>query len=86
MDDNTNSLETLARNLTQRGLRLGLAGFRTDTRNMLDRAGALAVIGMDAVYPTLKAAMSAFLDVSSPTPDGGSEVGDAPVDAAGDHV
>ena len=54
-------VEAIARDLARQRTRLGLAGFRTETRTILDRAGALAAIGTDAVYPTLKAAMNAYL-------------------------
>ena len=57
------TIEALARDLARQGIRLGLAGFRTETRYMLERAGAMAAIGTDSVYPTLKSAMSAFLAV-----------------------
>jgi len=55
------TLEALARDLDRQGIRLGLAGFRSETMAMLDRAGAMAVIGANSVYPTLKSAMSRFL-------------------------
>ena len=56
------TVETLARELAAKGIRFGLAGFRSETRGVLERAGAMAAIGADAVYPTLKSAMSAFLE------------------------
>lgn len=61
------TVETLARELAQRGIRLGLAGFRTETRNMLERAGAMKAIPSDCVYPTLKSAMNAFSASASPS-------------------
>jgi high affinity sulfate transporter 1 len=54
------TLEELTRELDGRGIRLGLAGFRTEARNFLQRAGTMAVIGDENVYPTLKSAMKAF--------------------------
>ena len=45
------TIEALARDLARRGIRLGLAGFRTEVRSMLDRAGAMDVIGTDACIP-----------------------------------
>ena len=53
-------LQDLARELDRQGIRLGLAGFRTEARNFLHRAGAMSTIGADNVYPTLKSAMKAF--------------------------
>lgn len=55
------TVEALARDLARRGIRLGLAGFRTDTQDMLQRAGAMAAIDAASVYPTLKSAMNAFV-------------------------
>jgi MFS superfamily sulfate permease-like transporter len=55
------TLEVLARDLERQGIRLGLAGFRTETLAMLHRSGAMSSVGTDCVYPTLKSAMNAFL-------------------------
>jgi high affinity sulfate transporter 1 len=55
------TLEALAGDLNRQGIRLGLAGFRSETLAMLRRAGALSAVGADFVYPTLKSAMKAFL-------------------------
>jgi MFS superfamily sulfate permease-like transporter len=75
------TVEALARDFARQGIRFGLAGFRTETRNMLQRAGAMAVIGTDSVYPTLKFAMNAFLAVQSGqlagVPEGGDASGEA---------
>jgi len=54
------AVEALARDLARQGIGLVLAGFRTDSRRMLERAGAMEAIGPDAVYPTLSAATDAF--------------------------
>ena len=59
------TVEALARDLARQGIRLGLAGFRTGARGMLERSGTMAAIGADSVYPTLKSATSAFLTVQS---------------------
>jgi high affinity sulfate transporter 1 len=67
----------LARDLARRGIRFGLAGFRTETRCVLERSGAMAAIGADSVYPTLKFAMNAFLAVQSGQLAGVPEAGDA---------
>ena len=75
------TVEALARDLARQGIRLGLAGFRTETRSMLQRAGAMAAIGTDSVYPTLKSAMNAFLAVRPSPPVGGPEAGDSPAKA-----
>ena len=75
------TLEALARDLARQRIRLGLAGFRTETRCMLERSGAMAAIGTDSVYPTLKSAMSAFLTVQPGPLTGVSETGDASADA-----
>jgi MFS superfamily sulfate permease-like transporter len=53
-------IDALARELARRGIRLGLAGFRTETRSLLDRTDVMTAIGTDSVYPTLKAAMNTF--------------------------
>lgn len=79
------TVEALARDLARRGIRFGLAGFRTETRNMLHRAGAMAAIEPDAVYPTLKSAMNALLALQSGPPTDAPEAGDA-ADAAGEGV
>jgi len=54
-------LEALAAELDRRGIRFGLANFRTATRATLAKTGLLARIGPDRVFPTLKSAVSAFL-------------------------
>jgi high affinity sulfate transporter 1 len=74
----SDTLEALARELARQGIRLALAGFRTDTRDMLQRTGALATIQTDAVYPTLKSAMNAFLAVQSHAVTDVPDTGDAP--------
>ena len=71
------TLEALARDLARQGIRLGLAGFHTETRSMLECSGAMAAIGADAIYPTLKSAMSAFLAVRSGPLTGVAEAGNA---------
>ncbi len=76
------TVEALARDLAQRGIRFGLAGFRTETRSVLQRAGTMAVIGTDSVYPTLKFAMNAFLAVQSNQPTDVPEGGDASEEAS----
>jgi high affinity sulfate transporter 1 len=53
-------IDALARELARRGIRLGLAGFCTETRSLLDRTDVMTAIGTDSVYPTLKAAMNTF--------------------------
>ena len=62
------TLGALARDLGRQGIRLALAGFRTETRAMLDRAGALPAIDAGNVFPTLKSAMNAFLAIRSEPP------------------
>jgi high affinity sulfate transporter 1 len=74
------TIEALARDLARRGVRLALAGFRTETRGMLERSGAMAAIGTDAVYPTLKSAMNAFLAVQPSPATGISEAGNVEED------
>ncbi len=68
------TLNALARELDRQGIRLGLAGFHTDARAMLKRAGAMAAIKCDCVYPTLKSAVNAFQTAQPVAP------GDAPAD------
>lgn len=80
------TVQMLAGELARQGIRLGLAGFRSETRGMLERAGALAAIGTDSIYPTLKAAMNAYLEVQprplASVPGGG----DASAEVSGDEV
>lgn len=54
-------LETLARELSLRGVRFGLANFRSGIRATLERSGTLMSIGGDFVFATLKSAINAFL-------------------------
>jgi high affinity sulfate transporter 1 len=77
------TLEALARDLDRKGIRLGLAGFRTEARAMLERAGAMSAVGSDRVYPTLKSAMNAFLAAHSNSMTGGAS-GDNPAPNAAD--
>ena len=79
------TLESLARDLARQGIRLGLASFRTETRCMLERSGAMAAIGADSVYPTLKSAMNAFLAIQSAPLAGVPEAGDASAGASGER-
>ena len=44
---------------------------------MLERSGAMAAIGTDTVYPTLKSAMNAFLAIQSGPVSGVPEARDA---------
>jgi high affinity sulfate transporter 1 len=60
------TLEELAQALNRQGIRLGLAGFRTEARDFLERAGTMSVIGVDNVYPTLKSAMKALEEGREP--------------------
>ncbi|MGH6634960.1 MAG: SulP family inorganic anion transporter [Gammaproteobacteria bacterium] len=53
-------LEALAGELAARGVRLGIANFRSETRGMLQRTDVLAAIGADFIFPTLKSAFKAF--------------------------
>lgn len=80
------TVEALARDLSRRGIRLVLAAFRTEARNVLQRAGAMAAIGPESVYPTLKSARNAFLDVQSGSLAGVPEAGDAPAGASAEDV
>jgi high affinity sulfate transporter 1 len=54
-------LETLAEELASRGIRLGFANVRREVRNNLERAGAMARIGAEFIFPTLNTASDAFL-------------------------
>ncbi len=64
------TLEALANDLQRRGIRLALAGFRTEVKEMLVRTGAMAAIGTDFVFPTLKSAAKA-LQPMAPEHDAG---------------
>jgi sulfate permease, SulP family len=78
-------IEALALDLARQGVRLGLAAFRTETRLMLERSGAMATIGADSVYPTLKSAMSDFLATRAGPLPGGPDAEDAATDALGER-
>jgi sulfate permease, SulP family len=54
------TLDSLARDLSHRGIRLALAAFHTETRMLLERTGFTATIGEDSIYATLKMAMETF--------------------------
>jgi MFS superfamily sulfate permease-like transporter len=58
-------LEALARELTSRGIRFGLANFRSEIRATFERSGVLTQIGAKFIFPTLNAATSAFLAAHS---------------------
>ena len=77
-------VEALARDLARHSVRMCLAGFRTEVRNMLQRADAMTTIGMDSLYPTLKSAMNAFLAAQSHPLADASDAGCAPADASGE--
>ncbi len=80
------TIEALSRDLVRRGIRLALAGFRTEVRSMLERAGAMAAIGGDNVYPTLKSAMAAFRAVQPGPLPSVPDLGDAPEKASDEEV
>jgi MFS superfamily sulfate permease-like transporter len=69
------TLEALAIELRRQGMRLALAGFRTETLDFLQRAGSMSALGADCVYPTLKSALKAFQALHS----------GPPADSAGAH-
>lgn len=54
------TLEALTEDLAARGVRLGIANFRSEPRAMLRRAGVLELIGADFIFPTLKSAFNSF--------------------------
>lgn len=54
------TLQALADDLRQRGVMLGFANLRTELRAVLERANVTAVVGSDAIFPTLKSAVQAF--------------------------
>jgi high affinity sulfate transporter 1 len=54
-------LESLAEELAARNVRFGLANVHRDVRTVLQSAGALARIGSDSIFETLKTASDAFL-------------------------
>jgi high affinity sulfate transporter 1 len=72
------AVAALADDLARQGIRLVLAGFRSEARNLLERAGAMAVIGEAAVYPTLKSAMSDFPASQPQSVADAPQGGDAP--------
>ncbi len=79
------TVAALAQELARRGVQLKLAGFRTEPRKMLERTGALAAIGTDAVYPTLKSALNAFVAVQSGTDMSVSHVENDPAAFSGEQ-
>jgi MFS superfamily sulfate permease-like transporter len=68
-------LEALVSELYLRGVRFGLAHLRSDVRATLQRTGALAQIGADLVFPTLKSAVNTFLGAHSPAEGGTPDTG-----------
>jgi MFS superfamily sulfate permease-like transporter len=74
------TLEALARELARKDIRLALANFHTETRHMLERAGAMAAIAADDVYPTLKSARNAYLALQPGEPQAVAGAEDAPAD------
>jgi high affinity sulfate transporter 1 len=54
-------LDVLVEELARRGIRLGLANFRTEERDTLERAGVLERIGAEFVFQTINHASDAFL-------------------------
>jgi SulP family sulfate permease len=53
-------LEEVRADLADRGVRLALAEFNTEVRNLLDRAGLLAAVGPDFIFDDLDDALRAF--------------------------
>jgi sulfate permease, SulP family len=53
-------LVELHEELTGRGIRMGLVRVKQDLRTELDRAGIIALVGDDMVFPTLPTAVAAF--------------------------
>jgi high affinity sulfate transporter 1 len=53
------TVAAIAERLGERGVRLVLGGVLPSVQRMLDRSGALAVLGADAIFPTLRAAVAA---------------------------
>jgi len=58
-------LEALAGDLAARGVRFGLANFRREVLNSLERTGVLTGIRSDSIFLTLNSAADAFLSRSS---------------------
>lgn len=54
-------LRALHRDLTDKGVRLGLARVKHDLRVPLERAGLIEIIGEDMLFPTLPVAEEAYL-------------------------
>jgi len=53
-------LKSLSEALEKKGIRLGLAGFRTDVKKVLEKAGILAKLDPGALFPTVKAAVKSW--------------------------
>ncbi len=53
------ALVSLADDLSARGVKIVLAGVAPQVRRMLERSGALDRLGVDAVFPSLRAAVEA---------------------------
>jgi high affinity sulfate transporter 1 len=77
------TIEAIAVDLKQRGMRLALAGFRTEAKEMLVRTGVMAVIGTDCVFPTLKSAANAIQSLVSGQISQDTEGGDVAPGAHG---
>jgi high affinity sulfate transporter 1 len=53
-------VKTLSEDLKKKGIRLGLAGMRSEVRGILERAGVLAHLDPTTLFPTLKAAVKSW--------------------------
>jgi anti-anti-sigma regulatory factor len=62
------TLAALAEELSALGVRLAIGGVLPQGHQMLDRSGALARLGPDAVFPSLRAAVESRQSVSTLPP------------------
>ncbi len=66
------AVEDLAREMKQRGVKLGFAQLRSEVRSILERTGVKSVLGEDSFFPTLNSAIRDF-EGSSPVASDSSD-------------
>jgi MFS superfamily sulfate permease-like transporter len=62
------AIEALVRELHRRGVEVSLARVHVELAALLERAGILALVGPDLVYPTLPTAVAGY-EARHPTRD-----------------
>ncbi len=79
------TIKQLQAELAEHGIDLVIAGALPEVRAELDRYGVVALIGADAFYPTVPAAVDAFDALPPPAATSGGDTGAAPDGGPDDH-